>query len=459
MNYTITFLEDIYRSLKSHLFSDTTSENAAYVYAGISRTQSETRFIAREFVPVDNVHILNRSVNSLAIQSTSYVRAAKYSSESNQALIFVHSHPETFDSFSDQDDREESKLFELVFARSHRDLIHASMIIPIRGTPRGRVWTSDVESQPISRIRVVGERFHFYDRSEEQEIPAFYDRQVRAFGKDVQLLLRRLNVAVVGCGGTGSAVAEQLIRLGVGTLSIYDPQRFEETNVNRVYNSNISDNGTPKVSLIQRTAMSIGLGTIVKSYPISITTKRMAESLRDVDVIFGCTDGQWGRSILNDIALFYAIPTIDMAVKIDSNANLIRSATGRVTVLVPGSACLFCRQRITPEGIRTEIVRENNPKEYSRLNKEGYVEGTDVPDPAVISFTSSVASFAVSEFLQRLTGFMGDDRKANETLLLFDKGKVSSNSTRPSLDCKCSSEQVIGRGDTTDFLGLTWDES
>src|SRR5688500_10935071 len=48
-------------------------------------------------------------------------------------------------------------------------------------------------------------------------------------------VLGRLKVGVVGLGGTGSAVVEQLARLGVGELLLCDPQEFESTNVNRVY--------------------------------------------------------------------------------------------------------------------------------------------------------------------------------------------------------------------------------
>ena len=41
-----------------------------------------------------------------------------------------------------------------------------------------------------------------------------FDRQVRAFGADIQELLATLRIGIVGNGGTGSPVAEQLIRLG-----------------------------------------------------------------------------------------------------------------------------------------------------------------------------------------------------------------------------------------------------
>jgi tRNA A37 threonylcarbamoyladenosine dehydratase len=62
----------------------------------------------------------------------------------------------------------------------------------------------------------------------------FFDRQVRAFGTDVQKLLKRLRIGMVGVGGTGSAVAEQIIRLGVGSVLAADGEAFEASKVNRV---------------------------------------------------------------------------------------------------------------------------------------------------------------------------------------------------------------------------------
>ena len=99
----------------------------------------------------------------------------------------------------------------------------------------------------------MGSRFRFFDddSGDYKHVP-FFDRQVRAFGKDIQLQLQRLNVGVVGVGGTGSAVVEQLARLGIGTLSIFDGDHFDNSNVNRVYGSSATDSGIKKVDIAKR---------------------------------------------------------------------------------------------------------------------------------------------------------------------------------------------------------------
>ena len=78
-----------------------------------------------------------------------------------------------------------------------------------------------------------------------------FDRQVRAFGADGQLKLQRLRVAIVGLGGTGSLIAQQLVHLGVRDFILVDPDVIESTNLNRVANAFQDDIGQPKVKIAE----------------------------------------------------------------------------------------------------------------------------------------------------------------------------------------------------------------
>ncbi len=48
-----------------------------------------------------------------------------------------------------------------------------------------------------------------------------------------QELIGRTPVAVIGCGGTGGYVLENLVRMGISTLLLFDHDRIELTNFNR----------------------------------------------------------------------------------------------------------------------------------------------------------------------------------------------------------------------------------
>lgn len=80
--------------------------------------------------------------------------------------------------------------------------------------------------------------------------PHVFDRQIRAFGRDGQALLGDLRVAVIVAGGTGSAVAVLLARLGVGTLILVDPQTPEDTKVPRAHGGTLGDVGRAKVDVL-----------------------------------------------------------------------------------------------------------------------------------------------------------------------------------------------------------------
>src|SRR2546430_15524248 len=62
-----------------------------------------------------------------------------------------------------------------------------------------------------------------------------FDRQVRVFDSQSTADLGYLRVGVVGCGGTGSAVASLLARIGVRRIAFLDPDRVDETNLNRLH--------------------------------------------------------------------------------------------------------------------------------------------------------------------------------------------------------------------------------
>jgi molybdopterin-synthase adenylyltransferase len=64
-------------------------------------------------------------------------------------------------------------------------------------------------------------------------LPARYQRNRTMISVAEQLQLFRSRIAVIGCGGLGGYVIEELARLGVGQIVAVDPDVFEEHNLNR----------------------------------------------------------------------------------------------------------------------------------------------------------------------------------------------------------------------------------
>ncbi len=78
-------------------------------------------------------------------------------------------------------------------------------------------------------------------------LPARYQRNRTTLSTEDQLRLLRSSAAVIGCGGLGGYIIEELARLGVGRLIAIDPDAFEEHNLNRQLMSAVKTLGQPKV--------------------------------------------------------------------------------------------------------------------------------------------------------------------------------------------------------------------
>lgn len=448
MTARIVLLEDHCAALRRYLFDSIGVEGAAFILCGQTVAGSTTKLIGQAVVPVAPEDFLHREQDGLSINSRALVRITKLAQYEGMSIVFAHSHPGGLARFSLQDDGEEERLIPFLQTRVPRRM-HGTIVMTEAGFS-ARIYTPN---RTPAEVFVVGNRFELYGDQTGEPVRHIFARQVQAFGPDIQRILHTLHVGIVGIGGTGSPVAEQLYRLGVGRLTLFDGDTFDETNVNRVYGSSLKDIEVPKVVMAKRHLDHIGLQTEVEAIARDITDESTARRLPACDVIFGCTDKQIPRAILTQVALRYTLPVFDLGALIDSEGQSIVGIHGRVTTLLPGESCLFCRGRISSEGMRVEALP---PEERVRQAREGYAPELDAPAPAVITFTSAVASFAVIEFLHRLTGFMGDERASSELLIAFDKSRLRTNRVEPREECFCSDSSCWGRGDETPFLGMTW---
>lgn len=84
---------------------------------------------------------------------------------------------------------------------------------------------------------------------ENELLPARYQRNRQMISCRQQLQIFNSVVAVVGCGGLGGYIIEELTRLGVGRIIAIDPDKFEEHNLNRQLYSSPEVLGKTKVEV------------------------------------------------------------------------------------------------------------------------------------------------------------------------------------------------------------------
>ena len=419
----------------------------------------DVRLLAREMHWVPEAAYRARSATRLSIASEGYVHALSAAEADRAVPLWLHTHPGKASSprpsgFDQIVDQQIADVFRL---RSGSPAYGAVVLAP---TDEHLAFTGHIEfgdeRSDIDRLWIVGRRFAFTRNWFHHSVTPSerFDRNVRAFGGEIQRILGDLRVAVVGCGGTGSAVVEQLVRLGVRHIQVFDPDTLTASNITRVYGSFPEDIGEPKVEAIARHALRIAPGTDITPIQSKITAESAAKALVDTDIIFGCTDDNAGRLVLSRIATYLLTPVIDCGVLLSSSRNgELDGIYGRVTILAPGTACLVCRNRIDLQRASAEML---NSAEYQRLADEGYAPALPGIEPAVVAFTTQVAAAAVGELLERLIHY-GPEPSPTEVLLRTHDRQISTNDQRPRDGHYCDPNQgKLGLGVTEPFLEQVW---
>lgn len=443
--------------LRQLVLADMPREAGAFALAGISRHGGCDDILVRRVLEVPRELIFRQEELRLGVCSRAINGLASLCEQNALGAVVCHSHP--VDSpYSGSDDFGERRIFDVLRSFVPAGAPTASLLVWPEGI-RGRVWLPGArEAVPLSEVTVVGRRIERLTESRNagrRGTPpgaGLHSRQVLAFGADGQYLAQTARVGIVGVGGTGSAVAEQLCRLGVEDLILLDPDVLEPSNVSRVYGSFLravsgwrhmfTRSRSYKVDIVAEHLANINPDVRVMAIAKSVVQKDAALSLLDRDVVFLCTDEHWGRSVVTQIAYQYLIPAINVGMRITSSHGRITAGVGDVDVLRPGNPCLWCRQVLDAGRIAAESMSR---EEREALEGEGYVEGLDTPTPSVISVTTMVASMAVTLFLQLLTDFMGPSGQI--TNLKYDLMKPAlTRGTAPTRQ-RCLCRSVKGYGD------------
>lgn len=440
---------------------DTVETAGVLLATRLEGENGEVRLLARRLDLVPESAYLKRGGDHLAIASEGYVPALGQAERWGAVAIWFHTHPglDGAPIPSRHDHQVDEEIADLFRLRSGSEYYGTLVVSP---RAEGLAFTGMLESEGgggdrerVDRLWNIGNRWRLtaaYD-SHQQTVSTIFSRSVRAFGSEVQSALGDLRIAIVGCGGTGSAVAEQLVRLGVRHLTLIDPDQLSDSNVTRVYGSTPQDVGRHKAELLREHLTRIAPDLKCEAFVSTITREGTARVLARQDLVFGCTDDNAGRLVLSRLATYVLTPVIDVGVLLSSDAKgVLTGIDGRVTVLTPGSACLVCRDRIDLKRAAAEL---RTPDERRRLEHEGYAPALGGMEPAVVAFTTAVAAAAVGELLERLIGY-GPQPPPGEVLLRLHEREVSTNTAHPRNGHYCDPQSGKLASVATPFLEQLW---
>ncbi len=228
-----------------------------------------------------------------------------------------------------------------------------------------------------------------------------HSRQIAFFGDDGQKLLAGQHVVIIGVGGVGSHIAQQLAFLGIGTITIIDDDKLADTNLNRLIGYSEGDKiGMPKVDIIERLIKSIDNTITVIKIKDSLMSEESFDRLKNATAVFGCIDNDGARFVLNEFCLAYERLYFDIA------SDIMRDGSeygGRVIAITDNKKCLYCLDEIDKEQAARDLenpeARQDREAIYGVSTDE--LEGTG---PSVVSINGVVASLAVTEYMLHVTG-------------------------------------------------------
>jgi molybdopterin/thiamine biosynthesis adenylyltransferase len=242
-----------------------------------------------------------------------------------------------------------------------------------------------------------------------------YSRQVlfRGIGTAGQERLRTARVAIVGCGATGSSVAQLLARAGAGTLRIIDRDYVEPSNLQRqaLFDENDAAESLPKAIAAAKKIAAFNSQIVVEPQVADLTPANIEPLLGGMQLILDGTDNFETRYLVNDFAVQNSLPWI-YAAAVGSYAVTLN--------IVPGqTACLACLFPDSPRGT------------FETCETAGILN----------SAATLVASLEAAEALKFLVG--ANDR-IRRTLLAFDiwsneHSEVSA--VRPRPDCRACGQR------------------
>ena len=321
------------------------------------------------------------------------------------------------------------------------------MTIGIDGAWSGRIWNRerrDVARKWCESVRIVGsEGIEIQRNPDRREISpdgrdkekVRYMRTVEALGSYGHEALANLRVAIVGLGSVGALVAEGLMRMGVRKLTLVDPDRVEEHNLDRMIHTDRWDIGRYKVdttaSALERSRGDKLLE--VEVYRTSLAVEKSFRATADSDVILGCVDKPVGRDLLNHLAVCHLIPVIEGGVRLEARESRLNRGQVSARVVHPEAECLRCARQYSTDDVT--------------LEKEGLLEdpqylmasANSVGEPRANTFAASMTAAAEQlNLLVRITAGARWWPRVSEVRhdLKFNHAKASARECRIGCDMR-----------------------
>lgn len=258
-----------------------------------------------------------------------------------------------------------------------------------------------------------------------------YNRQIALFGTEGQDRIASTRIGIVGLGGLGSHMAQQLVYLGVTQFALIDGDRASAHSFNRMVTGRPDDVDEYKTDLAERLIRAISPNATVLNVRHHLPHPVATAALPELDLIVGGLDNDATRLHLTDLASQSGVIYIDAATDTDtSGGHLVYG--GRVVTAGTSPGCLFCLGLLDQRQIRHSNMSAGERAAEAAIYGVP-IDALDVTGPSVVTVNGVVASLATTEAMVHLTGLRPPQKQLTYRA---DHGGVRINVDLPtSLAC------------------------
>ncbi len=171
-----------------------------------------------------------------------------------------------------------------------------------------------------------------------------YSRQIRfaPIGSAGQERLTAARVTIIGCGALGAALAEQMVRAGVGSLQLIDRDFVELSNLQRqsLYTESDAAQSLPKAVAAARHLQAINSSCHISAVVDDVRATNVEQLIANSTIVLDGCDNFPTRHLINEACCRAGIPWVYGACV---------GAYGLSVAIIPGkTACFRCVQDELP---------------------------------------------------------------------------------------------------------------
>lgn len=411
------------------------SERIGFIYVRRGTLAEGQLLLATSYQPVRDEHYAKAKVDDLVgaiINRYAITEAMQKALTTSEGVFHVHIHH--FDLFGEQFSEVDLKsLNELMpsFYSISKNALHGALLI----TPKnllGKYWAPDKTPHDLRLISVVGHPCCYHEERSMIEDKQRYSRQSFLGDLSNEIISQR-TIGIVGVGGGGSHIVQQLSHLGFKKFILYDPDIISISNLNRTVGATEKDVKlkSKKIKIAERLITSLHENAEVRSFDKRWQTH--PEPLRECDIVFGCVDKHQERHELEVSMRRYLIPYIDIGLSVTHFKPRPPLMSGHCFLSIPGKPCMWCL------GILSERKVAEEAKGYGDTGHQ----------PQVVWANGVLASTAVGIAVDLITGWT--QQKSGIFYFLYEGNsailKPNPRLIEIDLTKHCSHHQLINIGD------------